>query len=211
MGFKFTIQKLCSATAKRLDRFGSRLTTGANNSEHHSPRLDCCAAPSAQFMSTAVVDNFRKNAIFVKVGAGTVVRGQLMIFGHGGNIEIGAHCYVGEGARIWSAESIVIGNRVLISHGVNIHDTDSHPIDKELRHQHYQRILSQGHPMLYEFNIISRRIEIEDDVWIGFGAAILKGVRIGKGSIIAACSVVTHDIPARVIAGGNPTKIMRQL
>jgi len=52
---------------------------------------------------------------------------------------------------------------------------------------------------------------IEDDVWIGFKATILKGVTIGRGSVIAAGSVVTKDVPPYTLVAGNPAQIIRSL
>ncbi|WP_437126865.1 MULTISPECIES: DapH/DapD/GlmU-related protein [Paenibacillus] len=52
---------------------------------------------------------------------------------------------------------------------------------------------------------------IEDGVWVGSGAIIVPGVTIGKGSVIGAGSVVTKDIPANVIAVGNPCKVLRKI
>lgn len=52
---------------------------------------------------------------------------------------------------------------------------------------------------------------IEDDVWIGTGCVVLPGTHIGKGSVIAAGSVVASDIPAMCIAGGNPAKVIRDM
>ena len=52
-------------------------------------------------------------------------------------------------------------------------------------------------------------VTVEDEAWIGYGAIILSGVTIGKSSIVAAGSVVTHDIPPYAIAGGNPAKVIR--
>lgn len=54
-------------------------------------------------------------------------------------------------------------------------------------------------------------VVIEDDVWIGSGAIVVPGVTIGKGSVIGAGSVVTKDIPANVIAVGNPCKVLREI
>lgn len=51
----------------------------------------------------------------------------------------------------------------------------------------------------------------KDDVWLGFGTIVLPGVRIGTGSIVGARSVVTKDIPARVIACGNPARVIRRI
>ena len=54
-------------------------------------------------------------------------------------------------------------------------------------------------------------ITIEDKVWIGFGVNILKGVTIGEGAVIGACSVVTKDIPPYAVAVGNPARVVRNL
>lgn len=94
-------------------------------------------------------------------------------------------------------ESIIIGNRVLIAHDVNIHDGTAHSVDPEERHAHYKHIIEAGHPTKKEDlpGISSAPIVIEDDVWISFGVTILKGVKIGHGSVIAAKSIVTKDVP----------------
>ena len=51
---------------------------------------------------------------------------------------------------------------------------------------------------------------IEDDVWIGIGAIILKGTRVGKGARVAAGSVVTHDVPPGGVVAGNPARIVAE-
>jgi acetyltransferase-like isoleucine patch superfamily enzyme len=94
---------------------------------------------------------------------------------------------------------------VLISHGVNIHDTNSHPIDAEARHAHFRHIIQYGHPRS-DIDIKAAPIIIGDDVWIGFGAIILKGVTIGKGAIVAAGALVTRDVAPFTIVAGNPAK-----
>ena len=53
-------------------------------------------------------------------------------------------------------------------------------------------------------------ITVEDDVWIGTGATIMSGVTIGQGAVIAACSVVTKDVPAYSVVGGNPAKVIKK-
>ena len=165
---------------------------------------------SVKFIATARIDNILgdKNAIFID--ANTIIGGQLLTFRHGGKIRIGEWCYLGENSRIWSAETVSIGSRVLISHGVNIHDTDSHPINAHERHEHFVSIATTGHPASMP-NLVSKPIVIEDDVWIGCNALILKGVHIGHGSIIAAGSVVTKSVPEKVIVAGNPAHIIRDL
>lgn len=166
--------------------------------------------PSVKVFPEAIIDNLSNNPTLIKVGANSIIRGQLLIFAHAGEIEIGKDCYLGEGSRIWSATSIRIGDRVLISHGVNIHDTNSHPIDSNLRHQHFMEIMSIGHPKINP-GMVAKPIVIEDDVWIGFNSVILKGVKIGKKSIVGAGSVVTKDVPSSCVVAGNPAKVIYTL
>ena len=137
-----------------------------------------------------------------------MVAGQLLTFGHGGDIEIGEWCFVGPGSRIWSADSIRIGHRVLISHNVNVHDSDSHPRDAAERHAQYAAIVQKGHPR-EGGNIRAAAIVIGDDAWIGFNAIVLKGVTIGTGAIVAAGAVVTDDVPPWSVVAGNPATVVR--
>ena len=164
----------------------------------------------AKILAKAKIINIKGTKESIKVGAGTNILGELLTFGHGGTIEIGEWCFIGENSRIWSAEKVKIGNHVLISHNVNINDTNGHPIDAELRRKHFQEIATIGHPK-QGLDLISLPVIIEDDVWIGFNSTILKGVTLGKGSIIAAASVVTKNVPPYSIVAGNPAKIIREV
>lgn len=102
------------------------------------------------------------------------------------------------GGSIVAEERITIGNRVTVGANTIIADTDFHPLGALAR----QRIPLDG---------ATAPITIDDDVFIGMQSLILKGVTIGAGSIIGAGSVVTHDIPAGVIAAGNPAQVIRAL
>lgn len=164
----------------------------------------------ARILPTGRIINIQGGRNSIQVGANTTILGELLTFGHGGAVEIGEWCFIGENSRIWSAEKVKIGNYVLVSHNVNIHDTNGHPIDAELRRKHFQEIATIGHP-LHNLDLISLPVVIEDDVWIGFNSTILKGVTLGKGSIIAAASVVTKDVPPGSIVAGNPAKIIRKV
>jgi acetyltransferase-like isoleucine patch superfamily enzyme len=155
-------------------------------------------SPSARFVWGAEMTNIRGDRDAIRIGAHTVIAGQLQTFAHGGEIDIGQWCYVGEHARIWSAAGVRIGNRVLISHNVNIHDTNSHPKDAAERHAQYVAILNHGHPRTLP-NVPASPIHIEDDAWIGFNTTVLRGVTIGKGAIIGAGSLVLEDVPAHSV------------
>jgi len=166
---------------------------------------------SVMILPNAVVSNLSQQPNLITIGKGSVIRGELLIHAHSGKISIGESCYIGDGARIWSSEAVHIGSRVLISHNVNIHDTDSHSIDSNLRSQHFYVIMTTGHPKENVFDIKASSVVIDDDVWIGFNSTILKGVTIGKGSVIAACSVVTKNVPPNVMVAGNPAKIVKSI
>lgn len=158
-------------------------------------------APTAGLGSEAIIDNAYGKKECILIGEHSYVRGRLLTYGHGGQIKIGEWCYVGQRTEIWSMDSIVIGNRVLIAHDVNIHDGTAHSKELNERHEHYHHIMQNGHPLSWKDipGVSSAPIVIEDDVWISFGVTILKGVRIGKGSVIAAKSIVTEDIPENVL------------
>lgn len=170
----------------------------------------CTLGEKTIILEEAKILNFLNDKSKLCIGNESRIRGELSIFSKEGNINIGKYCYVGDHTRIWSAKNINIGNRVLISHGVNIHDFDSHPISASRRHLQAVGIFEIGHTDDLT-DVASSPIIIEDDVWIGFGATILKGVKIGRGAIIGANTVVTHDIPEYSVAVGNPAKIAKRL
>jgi acetyltransferase-like isoleucine patch superfamily enzyme len=111
------------------------------------------------------------------------------------------------GAVFMCAECIAIGNRVVISYNVTIADCDFHPRDPELRKQDAMANAPEG-DRTRRPPVVTRPVVIEDDVWIGIGAIVLKGVRIGRGARIAAGSVVTADVPADTAVAGNPARRM---
>jgi acetyltransferase-like isoleucine patch superfamily enzyme len=93
---------------------------------------------------------------------------------------------------------IEIGEDVLVAGAVRFNDNDGHPLDLEAR--------LKGAPPTD-----ARPIRIERGAWIGAHASILKGVTIGEGAIVAAAAVVTRDVPAFTVVGGNPAKVLKVL
>lgn len=163
--------------------------------------------PTAVVYDMATIQNGLDDKTRIRIGKESRILCDLIIMGHGGEITIGDHVFCGPGSRIWSAKRISIGNRVLISHNVNIHDNISHSLNAALRHEDFKHIFSKGFQK--ENDLHEKEVVIEDDVWIGFNATILKGVHIGKGAIIGANAVITKDVPAYAVMVGNPPRILK--
>jgi len=124
---------------------------------------------------------------------GVFQRVTLKTVGHGAKLIIGDHVGI-SGCTISAATSITIGNHVLVGSGCLITDSDAHPVNPDERR-------SGGGGK-------SKPVIIEDDVFIGARAIVLKGVTIGRGSVIGAGSVVAKSIPPYSIAVGNPAKVI---
>jgi acetyltransferase-like isoleucine patch superfamily enzyme len=164
---------------------------------------------STVIYDTARIVNNLQEPNAIEVGAFTHIKGELLTFGHGGKIRIGEFCFVGEQSRIWSAKNISIGNRVLISHNVNIFDNATHPISANARHEQFKQIITVGQPKTIDLS--ESPIVICDDVLIGCMSIILSGVTIGEGAIIGAGSVITKNVSAWTIVAGNPARVIREI
>jgi len=103
------------------------------------------------------------------------------------------------GATILARKNIIIGNHVLFGGNCTILDSDHHPLGPEERLNNHSK------------EIQSKSVVIGDNVWLGLNVIVLKGVTIGKNSVIAAGSVVVKDIPENVLAAGNPAKMIKPL
>lgn len=113
----------------------------------------------------------------------------------GEQITVGDHFVGNFNLTILDEAPVTIGSHVYIGPNVGIY-TVHHALLAEQRNEGIMQ---------------SRPVEIHDNVWIGGNVVILRGVTIGEGAVIGAGSVVTHDIPPRVIAAGNPCRVLRPL
>ncbi|MBS4223347.1 CatB-related O-acetyltransferase [Lederbergia citrea] len=136
---------------------------------------------------TQLINRNGSNALFI--GPTTSIKNSKNIF-------IGENSYINGGFLIaGNKSSIIIGKSCLISFNVHIR-TDMH----NYINWSYP-IIDQGHS--------EKDIIIEDDVWIGFGAQIMPGVKIGTGAVVGAGSIVTKDIPQYAVVAGVPAKVIK--
>jgi acetyltransferase-like isoleucine patch superfamily enzyme len=117
-------------------------------------------------------------------------------------LRIGSGTSISHGVMINTRCGLNIGRNVIIAREAILMDYDGHPVFK----------LDKAHLLdekeTYGGN--SQAIVIEDNVWIGFRAMIMKGVKIGKGSIVSAYSCVYQDVPENSVVAGNPAKVIKQ-
>ena len=102
------------------------------------------------------------------------------------------------GTTLVAADRVVIGDRVLVGGNASIVDFDFHPLTPEARAEN----INAGS---------AAPIVIEDDVFVGVDALILKGVTVGEGAVVGAGSVVTQDVSPRTVVAGNPATVVRTL
>ncbi len=126
---------------------------------------------------------------FVWIGDGTKIRC------HEGVVEIGEKTVMGQECTISAYQRVRIGNECVIADRAMFIDFDHGIVEVE------RPIRLQG--------IYKRDVEVGNNVWIGYGACILRGVRVGDNSVIGTNSVVTKDVPANAVVGGIPARIIR--
>jgi len=114
---------------------------------------------------------------------------------YGTNIVLGSKVFFNFNCVVLDCAKVTIGNNVLFAPSVQIY-TATHPLSAAVRRQGLES---------------AKPITIGSDVWVGGGAIICPGVTIGDRSVIGAGSVVTRDIPADVVAAGNPAHVLREL
>ncbi len=129
-----------------------------------------------------------------EVGDGTEIRPPLRV-DYGGHIRIGARSFANFGLVALDVAPITIGDDVQIGPNVQLL-TPTHPVDPEPRRAKWEA---------------AAPITIGDNVWLGGGAIVLAGVTIGENTVVGAGAVVTRDLPANVVAVGNPARVIRTI
>jgi acetyltransferase-like isoleucine patch superfamily enzyme len=143
------------------------------------------------------------------IGANCTMDGVHFALGEAGRVEIGDYCYFTNAVLLCELE-LRIGSYVVIGWNATIADTDFHPIEPAERIADAIACspLGKGQPRP---EVLRRPVVIEDDVWIGPNATILKGVRIGTGAFVEAGALVTRDVPPRMRVAGNPAVVLGEV
>jgi maltose O-acetyltransferase len=151
-----------------------------------------------RFNTSDATDPAARRAILQELvgflGDGAEVRPPLWC-DYGSHIRIGARTFINYGAVLLDVATITIGEDVQVGPNVQFL-TPTHPVAPEPRRAKWEA---------------ARPISIGDNVWLGGGAIILPGVSIGENTVVGAGAVVTRDLPANVVAVGNPARVIRQL
>jgi acetyltransferase-like isoleucine patch superfamily enzyme len=147
------------------------------------------------------------NQCQLSIGNNCIIRANVVFEKENSILTIGDRCFIGK-CLFSIADRVEIGNDVMLSWGVAVTDHDSHSLVFTNR-QHDVTNWQKGYKDWTAINI--QKVVIEDRVWIGFNAILLKGITIGEGAIVGAGSVVTKDVPPFTIVAGNPAKVIREL
>jgi galactoside O-acetyltransferase len=143
----------------------------------------------------------------VSIGHDSIVAARLCADRRESEIRIGSRTFVGR-STIICATGVTIGDDVLISWGCQIVDHDSHALIWVHRASDVQSWYEGRKDWS---KVPTAPVVIGNRVWIGFNVLVLKGVHVGDGAVVAAGSVVTRDVPANSLVGGNPARIIREL
>ncbi|WP_449060717.1 sugar O-acetyltransferase [Planomonospora algeriensis] len=162
--------------------------------EHHLRAMDLMDA----FNTTSAREPQERRRLLTEllgaVGEDTEIRPPLRV-DYGSHIRIGARSFANFGLVALDVAPIVIGDDVQIGTNVQLL-TPTHPVDPEPRRAKWEA---------------AKPITIGDNVWLGSGAIVLAGVTIGENTVVGAGAVVTRDLPANVVAVGNPARVIRTI
>jgi maltose O-acetyltransferase len=157
-----------------------------------------CDALLARFNATRATDAEERRRILTELlgglGAGAVIRPPLRM-DYGFQTTIGPGTFINVGAVILDVGRVTIGANVQVGPNVQIL-TPTHPLDPDPRRDGWEA---------------QEPVTIEDNVWLGGGVIVLPGVTIGRDTVVGAGAVVTKDLPAGVLAVGNPARVVRGL
>jgi acetyltransferase-like isoleucine patch superfamily enzyme len=191
---------------RQVQRRLERIQAEAGNCGEAATPAGVVLGRGSKLFPSARLENLSGKGETIIIGADCQIHGEILTYWNAGRVEIGDGCFVGPRSRIWSQESVRIGNQVHIGELVDIHDSDGHPLDPTERRLDVDAIFSGTYraPETPQ----TRAVVIEDNVRIGLRAIVLKGVTVGRDAVVAAGAVVTKDVPAGSVVAGNPARVV---
>jgi maltose O-acetyltransferase len=162
--------------------------------EESAAALDLMGAYNATTARQRPLRRQLLEALLGSIGEDTEIRPPLHV-DYGTHLSIGARCFANFGLVALDVAAITIGDDVQIGPNVQLL-TPTHPVEPEPRRQKWEA---------------AQPITIGDNVWLGGGVVVLPGVTIGENTVVGAGAVVARDLPANVVAVGNPARVVRTL
>lgn len=162
--------------------------------EANAAALDLAAAYNATTVRQGPLRRSLLEQLLGSVGEGTEIRPPFLV-DYGSQIRVGARCFANYGLVALDVATITIGDDVQMGPHVQLL-TPTHPVEPGPRRDKWEA---------------AKPIAIGDNVWLGGGVVVLPGVTIGENTVVGAGSVVTRDLPANVVAVGNPARVVRTI
>jgi acetyltransferase-like isoleucine patch superfamily enzyme len=151
--------------------------------------------PRVRIQDRVHLDASTGDGIVLGEGCAVCFGSYLIVHGRAGYVRIGARSYIGAYSQVFGHRGVEIGRQVLAAPGLMIVP--------------YQHVFDDPMRPIAEQGGESRKVVIEDDVYLGMGVRVLLGVTIGRGAVVGAGAVVTRDVPPHAIVVGVPARIVR--
>ncbi|HUB59783.1 MAG TPA: acyltransferase [Puia sp.] len=150
-----------------------------------------------------------RGVLNVEIGSGCYLMGSINIYSPRGKVKIGNNVFIGHETVLFCYDEVEIQDDVMISWGCTLIDTNAHSLKSHERINDV-REWKQGWAHKNWSAVESSKILVEQKSWIGFNSILMKGVKIGEGSIVAAGSVVTKGCDPYTVIGGNPAVFVKK-
>jgi acetyltransferase-like isoleucine patch superfamily enzyme len=207
---------LRSFTKKVLNKLASIIEKG----EMQDTILQVADIGKTSIMIDGVNIDFRignEDRKYLTIGEKCLIKADFIFETQSGSVVIGNNVHIG-GAMFISRTKIEVHDDVTMAWGITLYDHNSHSIywserQNDNHHCYNDYVRNNGNNIVNKnwSYVVGKPIVIQSKVWIGFNVTILKGVTIGEGAVVGACSVVTKDVEPWTVVSGNPATLSKRL